>query len=445
MGRSEAARRQAAGEKAPQIQFTQRPNNYKRDGGSRARVRTQKTSGLSGANAGMRLDMNNDQVRAGGTTYSKDGKTYTANGVTYDSASGQAINTATGKISSGGYSIDPKTSNRTDYTPGESRISRNVTKGDGSTGTQTGHPPAKPGDLDAFSRLLGSQYGVQFRGGFESNHLPTQSGYSVVDDVAMGGNTAEALAKKNGGFVEVDIDGSGIGPATVSRGEIAEGAQKGTSAVPDAGDQKRAVRVGRFDPRERGSQTGFNGADFSGAEPDDKSLTSGISARSRAFLDAPMGQGAMALRHAEASQGYIRQNGKNYAITGTGEDGKRTFQEFSDEGKNALQSDGNKTTSQEFLKNYMMGETDAKAAENPAVEAPVAVSYQPIDGSTPSTNLGGTEEFGQMSDQQQGMTAKGPLDAGGAYGDYIQGREPMMRFNQQSAPSLEDFRKQYGQ
>ena len=51
----------------------------------------------------------------------------------------------------------------------------------------------------------------------------------------------------------------------VSKGEIAEGAQKGTSAVPDAGDQKRAVRVGRFDPRQRdGGSSSFMAEDFSG-------------------------------------------------------------------------------------------------------------------------------------------------------------------------------------
>ena len=345
-------------------------------------------------------------------------------------------------------SVDPK--GDAYIKPSAPKATRNVER-NGAQGTQTSPSAAKPGDLNAFADLLGSKYGVQFRGGFESNHLPSKSGYSVVDDVAMGGNAKEALAKKNGGFVEVEIDGSDMKTTVVNRGEIAEGAQKGTSAVPDAGDQKRAVRVGRMDPRQRGgAQTGFNGADFSGAEPDDASLTSGISARSRAFLDAPMGQGAMALRHAEASQGYIRQNGKNYAITGTGEDGKRTFQEFSDEGKNALQSDGNKTIGQEFLKKYMVGETDAKAAENPAVENPVAVNYSSTpnweapEGIAPKLNYNDTEAYGKVSDEVQGMTAKGPYPGGAEYGNYIDGIEPMMRFNQKDAPSFDELSKQYG-
>ena len=297
---------------------------------------------------------------------------------------------------------------------------RNVER-NGAEGTQTSPGAAKPGDLNAFADLLGSKYGVQFRNGFESNKLPGNG----IGPVANGDEYGKHLnamkgTKGVGPFADGDTYARAVNGG---HGEIAEGAQKGTSAVPDAGDQKRAVRVGRMDPRQRGGeQTGFNGADFSGSEPDDKSLTSGISARSRAFLDAPMGQGAMALRHAEAESGYIRQNGRNFAITGQGEDGKRTFQEFSDAGKNALQSDGNKRTSQQFLKDYMMPTTDAKAAENPAVEAPVQVE--------PNTNMGpvaDTEEYGKMLDATRGMTGMGPLANGEVYGAYLDGREPMMR------------------
>lgn len=307
-----------------------------------------------------------------------------------------------------------------------SPISRNVDR-NGASGTQTSPSPAKPGDLNAFADLLGSKYGIQFRGGFESNHLPSQSGYSAVDDVAMGGNTKEALAKKNGGFVETVIDGSDEKTTVYNRGEIAEGAQKGTSAVPDVGDQNRAVRVGQFDPRQRGgSQTGFNGADFSGDEPDNKSLTSGISNRSRSFLDYDgPGGSMMALRAAEASQGYIRQGGKNYAISGS-KDGKREFTEFNDDGRRALVKDGNAQVSQKFLKDYMVGETDAKAAENPAVENPVDVQPR----LEPNSNMGplaDTEQYGKMIDATKGMTGMGPLANGEVYGAYLDGRAPMMR------------------
>ena len=78
----------------------------------------------------------------------------------------------------------------------------------------------------------------------------------------MGGNIDEERAKAGGGFVETVIDGSDMKTTVVNKGEIAEGAQKGTSAVPDVGDQKRAVRVGRFDPRQRdGGSSSFMAAD----------------------------------------------------------------------------------------------------------------------------------------------------------------------------------------
>ena len=327
-----------------------------------------------------------------------------------------------GNAGSGGQGTDPKAPAY--IAPKASPISRDVER-NGAKGTQTSPGPAKPGDLNAFADLLGSKYGVQFRNGFESNKLPGNG----IGPVANGDEYGKHLnamkgTKGIGPFADGDTYARAVNGG---HGEIAEGAQKGTSAVPDAGDQKRAVRVGRMDPRQRGgSQTGFNGADFSGAEPDDKSLTSGISSRSRAFLDYDgPGGSMMALRNAEASQGYIRQGGKNYAISGE-KDGKREFTEFNDEGRRALVKDGNKTTSQEFLKGYMMGETDAKAAENPAVESPINVQPR----LEPNSNMGplaDTEQYGQMVDATKGMTGMGPLANGEVYGQYLDGREPMMR------------------
>jgi hypothetical protein len=138
----------------------------------------------------------------------------------------------------------------------------------------------------------------------------------------------------------------------------------------------------------------------------------------------------MALRAAEASQGYIRQGGKNYGITGE-EGGKRQFQEFNDDGRKALVKDGNAVASQEFLKKYMMGETNAKAAENPAVESPVETTSQQ-DNNLDNTNsafgpMADTETYGKQIDAQRGMTGMGPLANGELYGSYLDGREPLMR------------------
>lgn len=418
--------------KVKPVRETVRPEYNLDSSGLPVRVNPVANSQNRGPNAGMRLNENNDQVRAGGSIYSKDGKTVTTNGVTYDLATGQAINPATGKISPGGYSIDPKTKNRTDYKTGESRIpvttttspiSRDVDRG-GAKGTQTSPAPAKPGDLNAFADLLGSKYGIQFRNGFESNKLPG-TGIGPVADGDEYGKHLDATKGTTGigPFADGDTYARAING---NKGEIAEGAQKGTSAVPDVGDQKRAVRVGRFDPRQRDGGSSSFMAEDSGPIVEQGPKKGGISARSRAFLDYDgPGGSIMALRAAEAESGYIRQYGKNYAISGM-KDGKREFTEFNDEGRRALVKDGNARVSQQFLKDYMVGQTDAKAAENPAVEAPVEVKPR----LEPNANMGplaDTEQYGKMLDATKGMTGMGPLANGEVYGAYLDGREPMMR------------------
>ena len=423
MSRWEAKRNE--GNRSRVIPMSTPSQPYKRDGGSRARN-------------------NSRQQRSGGSPLASLGRYDDIPAALYP----EGVKTGVGGGNAGqAQSIDP---NGDAYIKPTTTTSRNVER-NGAKGTQTSPSVAKPGDLDAFARLLGSKYGVQFRGGFESNHLPNKSNYSVDDAVAMGGNIDEERAKAGGGFVETVIDGSDMKTTVVNKGEIAEGAQKGTSAVPDAGDQKRAVRVGRFDPRQRDGGSSSFMAEESGPIVEQGEKKGGISARSRAFLDYDgPGGSMMALRNAEASQGYIRQNGRNFAITGEGEDGKRQFQEFNDEGRRELVKDGNKTTGQEFLKNYMMPTTDAKEKENPAVESPVAVNYssppnwEAPEGLAPQLNYNDTEAYGKASDAVQGMTAKGPYPGGVEYGSYVDGIEPMMRFNQKDAPSFDELSKQYG-
>lgn len=380
---------------------------YKRDGGSRARN-------------------NSRSRRSGGSPLASLGRYDDIPAALYP----EGVSTGVGGGNAGqAQSIDPDGDAYIKPTP---TTSRNVER-NGAKGTQTSPSVAKPGDLNAFADLLGSKYGIQFRNGFESNKLPG-TGIGPVADGDEYGKHLNAMkgTKGVGPFADGDTYARAV---QGGHGEIAEGAQKGTSAVPDTGDQKRAVRVGRMDPRQRGgSQTGFNGADFSGAEPDDKSLTSGISNRSRAFLDYDgPGGSMMALRAAEAESGYIRQGGKNYGISGS-KDGKREFTEFNDEGRRALVKDGNAQVSQKFLKDYMVGETDAKAAENPAVESPVQVQPR----LEPNANMGplaDSEKYGQMVDATRGMTGMGPLANGEVYGAYLDGREPMMRDPRKKTPN----------
>ena len=304
-----------------------------------------------------------------------------------------------------------------------SPISREVDRG-GAKGTQTSPAPAKPGDLNAFADLLGSKYGIQFRNGFESNKLPGTGIGPVADGDEYGKHLNATKGTTGiGPFADGDTYARAING---NRGEVAEGAQKGTSAVPDVGDQKRAVRVGRFDPRQRDGGSSSFMAEESGPIVEQGPKKGGISARSRAFLDYDgPGGSMMALRAAEAESGYIRQGGKNYGISGS-KDGKREFTEFNDEGRRALVKDGNARVSQQFLKDYMVGQTDAKAAENPAVENPVDVKPR----LEPNSNMGplaDTEQYGKMIDATRGMTGMGPLANGEVYGAYLDGREPMMR------------------
>ena len=72
--------------------------------------------------------------------------------------------------------------------------------------------------------------------------------------------------------------------------------------------------------------------------------------RGAAFLNGGP-DSMLALRAAEYSQGYIRQNGKNYAIDAEG----NPQGEFSDEGRQQLISQGYGTAnSQEFLDQYQI-------------------------------------------------------------------------------------------
>ncbi len=136
------------------------------------------------------------------------GSTYSVMGVEYDAASGQAINPDTGKTSSGGYSIDPKTSARTDYSRGQTRTNGlNVTQ----TGTQTS--PMAMTFEDVNSILAGhgiNNYG--FGEKYSSNQLPTTESspygaYSSEDAAAFGRSDKDNSVIAGGGSTETVIDG----------------------------------------------------------------------------------------------------------------------------------------------------------------------------------------------------------------------------------------------
>lgn len=204
-------------------------------------------------------------------------------------------------------------------------------------------PPRTEGEFGDFMKTLTADYGIRFpgeqkRNGYESIHLPgTDSNadeFSASDAVTMGMSPQQAIDRKNGGTTEIVIGGN-------------MGAQSGSSPAADQGEAQRVVK-------------GFNGHEFGGEH--EAPPTSGLSARSRAFLDYDgPGGSMMALRAAEASQGTIKQNGELYAV---GDDGKGT--RISADGERALKKDGNQMASQDFLKNYRYNpeDTSAPAAES---------------------------------------------------------------------------------
>ena len=180
--------------------------------------------------------------------------------------------------------------------------------------------------------------------GFQSNDLPGVSGVGPVADGATYARGVEATRGTTGigPYADGDVYGQSIAPTNP---------QAGSSPIPDQAEISSSVPVG---VRSRNNRDGLGGDDrFAAGMVDETPAPSAISNRSRSFLDYDgPGGSLMALRAAEASQGYIRQGGKNYGITGTGEDGKRTFEEFSDEGRQALVKDGNSTINHSFMDQY---------------------------------------------------------------------------------------------
>tara|TARA_R100001163_G_C5046516_1_gene183768 strand:+ start:190 stop:1482 length:1293 start_codon:yes stop_codon:yes gene_type:complete len=173
---------------------------------------------------------------------------------------------------------------------------------------------------DMATRLAGE--GIQFRHGFNSNDLPGSDGtYSHGDFPIMGGvSFAENSTVMSPEALKVLFNSNDVSSP-----------QSGVSPIADEADSARAVPV-------PGSQK-----------------LGGLSARSRAFLDYEGGS-LGALRAAEASQDYMRQGGRNYAITGKDAEGNYTYEEFDDAGRKALVKDGNSTINHEFMDTYQMGD-----------------------------------------------------------------------------------------
>ena len=232
------------------------------------------------------------QPTGGVETPALGGENYSVMGVEYDYNTGQAINPGTGKTSSGGYSIDPKTSARTDYSRGDTRTNAN---GVVQTGTNTS-PMAMSFD-DVNSILAGhgiNKYG--FGEKYSSNQLPStksspDGAYSSEDAAAFGRSAKDNSVIAAGGSTETVIDGD---------------------------------------------------TDLDNVKTD--YLGGNRKTRGRAFLDYDGPGGSMAaLRAAEASDGVFYAGGKHHiANPNAGQEGQNDFMSISKEDNYNIAS-GNQT------------------------------------------------------------------------------------------------------
>ena len=228
------------------------------------------------------------------------GGTYTVMGVEYDAASGKAINPDTGKTSSGGYSIDPKTSARTDYSRGQTRTNGlGVTQ----TGTQTSLSPMT---MEEANSLLSGGFTVQSP--FSSTQLPasSQSPYANVGPVADGAEYGRLLESQKPGAV------TGVGP--ISDGEnYAKNVETGEQTTLKPSDTSATSQ-----------NSGINWGARTAADNSDPNL-----ARRSAFLNA---EGSMqGLRRAEATQGIVYAGGQHHMVNpNAGQEGQNDFVSIGD-------------------------------------------------------------------------------------------------------------------
>ena len=185
----------------------------------------------------------------GGSVYSPDGKRVTTNGVTYDLATGQAVNPGTNKISPDGYSIDPKTGGRTDTATPAPTVKTNMA--DASelerykvwVGANEGLArKVKPGQAgyEEIQAILGGKDG----GASPEERL--QFGPDVIAGAEDAGRTPEEMSQIMGDGLETVIDGNKetrITPTTPLTTSNPASPTDGASGLPDAADLERTFEI----------------------------------------------------------------------------------------------------------------------------------------------------------------------------------------------------------
>ena len=168
------------------------------------------------------------------------------------------------------------------------------------------------GPLQDASRFINGGQGFKIETAAPEGTKAEDVDFSTDDAVAFGMTEGEANSRAAGNTIETVITPTSAG----TTGKDASDPEEGISSKPNNADKVRAVRFKRRD-----GAMSFNGADFSGDEPDNSNLTSPMYANSArnaarsAFLDAPAGQGVMgAIRARDAAVGVhedgVLLNGK---------------------------------------------------------------------------------------------------------------------------------------
>jgi hypothetical protein len=264
---------------------------------------------------------------------------------------------------------------------------------------------SKPKSWSEYETWL-NESGIQLRGGYESTALP-----------GLDNSKFKGVNNKPKGTVEGDYVPTGE--------EQSAGAQQGTSPAADVGDQGRALRM----PKGARQQEMFmrQNPNF-GQEDNSSSLStqpSAISARSRAFLDAPSDVGVMGvMRRTNAAQNIMRQGND---IVYKDEDGNN--RSITQEGYNDIvQNQRNaQTFKDDFLNQYAV-ETPSQS-QSPDSINPIAASFTSMPEKIVEVdmlnNAFDTEAYGKAIDSQAAFN----LQNSESFVDDVlgDGREPLMR------------------
>ena len=187
--------------------------------------------------------------------------------------------------------------------------------------------------LNTFTSAFTGGYELtDIKSAFQSNDLEGayQNGSNTIstEDTKYGLPDGSAPSNVGGKYTMDGVDTSikdtsyEITPASVpgTVGKDAKDPQSGTSSKPDVAESIRQVRMARSE----GSPRGFNGADFSGAEPDNSSLVSPMYKNAKrnkirsTFLDHE-GSSVQAAAAANAVAGYGKDSDGNARFNYGGE------------------------------------------------------------------------------------------------------------------------------